>query len=210
MSPKSVSLQRRCSASCCRPRRLCAVSSTPPPFLVSAHCHSSPRAPSVLSAPADITPCHGSLASTELCGLDWEGRGTYTAKGLTKLCEGLKQSAVTSLECATRVFAPMSQRPLTFLSTHLRSRGRSLSGNIFGLRGERVLANGLKGNSSLRNLMYAAPVARTGRGPFRLLSSAPIGCTPQPASAPMLAVSRSTSSALEEEALSPSASVAAA
>ena len=65
--------------------------------------------------------------------------------------------------------------PLTFLSTHLRSCARSLSGNVFGLRGERALANGLKGNSSLRNLMYAAPVARTGRGPVRFLSSAPIG-----------------------------------
>ena len=65
--------------------------------------------------------------------------------------------------------------PLTFLSTHLRSCARSLSGNVFGLRGERALANGLKGNSSLRTLMYATPVARTGRGPVRFLSSAPVG-----------------------------------
>ena len=115
------------------------------------------------------------MAENQLCGLNEDGEGTYTAEGLTKLCEGLKQSAVTSLECATRVFAPMSQRPVTFLSTHLRSRGRSLSGNKFGLKGERALANGLKGNSTLRKLMYAAPVARTGRGPVRLLSSAPIG-----------------------------------
>jgi hypothetical protein len=33
-SVQSASPQRRCSASCCRPRRLCAVLSTPPPFLV--------------------------------------------------------------------------------------------------------------------------------------------------------------------------------
>jgi len=26
--------------------------------------------------------------------------GTYTTEGLTKLCEGLKGSAITSLECA--------------------------------------------------------------------------------------------------------------
>tara|TARA_B100000795_G_scaffold56635_1_gene37406 strand:+ start:264 stop:395 length:132 start_codon:yes stop_codon:yes gene_type:complete len=41
------------------------------------------------------------LRSNELCGLDQRGRGTYTAEGITKLCEGLTGSAVTSLECAT-------------------------------------------------------------------------------------------------------------
>ena len=42
----------------------------------------------------------GSLAGNQLCGLDSRGRGTYTAEGITKLCEGLKGSAVTSLKCA--------------------------------------------------------------------------------------------------------------
>ena len=47
-------------------------------------------------------PTHGSLAGNQLCGLDYRGLGTYTAEGITKLCEGLKGSAVTSLECAAR------------------------------------------------------------------------------------------------------------
>ena len=38
-----------------------------------------------------------------LCGVARNGRGTYTAEGITKLCEGLKGSAVTSLKCATRL-----------------------------------------------------------------------------------------------------------
>ena len=42
----------------------------------------------------------GSLANNQLCGLDHRGRGTYTTEGITKLCEGLKGSAVTSLGCA--------------------------------------------------------------------------------------------------------------
>ena len=73
-----------------------------------------------VSAPLDTPalspsrPTHGSLANTQLCGLDGYGRGTYTAEGITKLCEGLKGSAVTSLECAA---APkcllLCQRPLT-------------------------------------------------------------------------------------------------
>ena len=32
-----------------------------------------------------------------ICGIDEDGRGTYTAEGITALCEGLKGSAVTSL-----------------------------------------------------------------------------------------------------------------
>ena len=53
-----------------------------------------------LSAPIDTPPSLGSLAGNQLCGLDEEGNGTYTAEGITKLCEGLKGSAVTSLGCA--------------------------------------------------------------------------------------------------------------
>ena len=53
-----------------------------------------------VSAPIDTPPSLGSLASNQLCGLDYEGNGTYTAEGLTKLCEGLRGSTVTSLECA--------------------------------------------------------------------------------------------------------------
>ena len=40
------------------------------------------------------------MGCNELCGLDFMGRGTYTAEGITKLCEGLRGSTVTSLECA--------------------------------------------------------------------------------------------------------------
>ena len=40
------------------------------------------------------------MRSSQLCGLDWNGRGTYTIEGITKLCEGLRGSAITSLECA--------------------------------------------------------------------------------------------------------------
>ena len=70
-----------------------------------------------MSAPADApapTLCIGSLASNAICGVtsDVFGnlKGTYTAEGITALCEGLKESSVTSLECAAapRVFAFMS------------------------------------------------------------------------------------------------------
>ena len=37
-----------------------------------------------------------SLSGNQLCGLRF-GRGTYTAVGITALCEGIKGSAVTSL-----------------------------------------------------------------------------------------------------------------
>ena len=67
-----------------------------------------------LSAPVDTPPFLGSLANNALCGLDGRGNGTYTAEGITKLCEALKGSAVTSLECAATPKCSLScQRPLT-------------------------------------------------------------------------------------------------
>ena len=51
-------------------------------------------------APIDTPTLRGSLAANALCGLNQFGEGTYTTEGITKLCEGLKGSAVTSLKCA--------------------------------------------------------------------------------------------------------------
>ena len=47
-----------------------------------------------------MTPCSlptHSIARNAICGVDYGGSGTYTAVGITALCEGLKGSAVTSL-----------------------------------------------------------------------------------------------------------------
>ena len=51
-------------------------------------------------------PVPHSLADNQLCGLTRLGRGTYTAKGVDKLCEGLKNSSITNLKCAA---SPYSQ-----------------------------------------------------------------------------------------------------
>ena len=59
-----------------------------------------------VSAAIDTPASLGSLARNHLCGLDYEGNGTYTAEGITKLCEGLKGSTVTSLECAAALPPP--------------------------------------------------------------------------------------------------------
>ena len=40
------------------------------------------------------------MNSNALCGISRDGDGTYTTEGITKLCEGLRGSAITSLECA--------------------------------------------------------------------------------------------------------------
>ena len=53
-----------------------------------------------VSAPIDTPPSLGSLGGNQLCGVNRRGQGTYTTEGITKLCEGLKGSAVTSLKCA--------------------------------------------------------------------------------------------------------------
>ena len=59
------------------------------------------------------------MGGNQLCGLDIIGRGTYTTEGITKLCEGLKGSAVTSLEYAAALFSPFCQRPLTHICIHI-------------------------------------------------------------------------------------------
>ena len=92
------------------------------------------------------------MGGNQLCGLDSSGRGTYTMEVITKLCEGLKGSAVTSLEYAAALFSPFCQRPLTHFSTHRRSRARSLVGDDLGSEGAAALAEGLKGNTTLQSL----------------------------------------------------------
>ena len=94
------------------------------------------------------------MANNELCGVTLRGQGIYTAEGITKLCEALKGSAVTSLKCAA---APPEcslscQRPLTRLSTYLCSYARSLRHNSLGPAAAAALAEGLKGNSKLQSL----------------------------------------------------------
>jgi hypothetical protein len=67
------------------------------------------------------------LGYNQLCGLDEDDNGEYTTEGITKLCEGLKGSSVTSLRCAlgrafaflslpldTRDVSPTPPRPLQF------------------------------------------------------------------------------------------------
>ena len=67
--------------------------------VTSLKCAARPK--SDVSAPIDsATPHLGSLDNNQLCGLDDDGEGEYTTEGITKLCEGLKESAVTSLRCA--------------------------------------------------------------------------------------------------------------
>ena len=69
--------------------------------ITNLKCAAAPEVFASVSAPIDTaTPHLCSLGYNQLCGLDRYDDGTYTADGITKLCEGLKGSAVTSLECA--------------------------------------------------------------------------------------------------------------
>ena len=72
--------------------------------VTSLGCAAKPQVFAFVSAPLD-TPSLGRLDQNWLCGVNEYGRGTYTTEGITKLCEALKGSAVTSLRCAA---APQS------------------------------------------------------------------------------------------------------
>ena len=54
-----------------------------------------------MSAPLTLLLSRGSLGDNQLRGVDLYGNGTYTVEGITKLCEALKESWVTSLKCVT-------------------------------------------------------------------------------------------------------------
>ena len=46
----------------------------------------------------------GSLDRNQLCGVDYGGYGTFTIEGITALCDGLKQSKVSSLRCVGQIY----------------------------------------------------------------------------------------------------------
>ena len=105
------------------------------------------------------TPHFCSLAANQLCGLDRFGNGTYTADGITKLCEGLKGSAVTSLECAATSCSLLCQRPLTrpySLTVSILPLACSLGGNDIGDEAVTALAAVLK-ETQITNLKCATP-----------------------------------------------------
>ena len=93
------------------------------------------------------------LGANSINGYYNHGEFVSNTDGIIALCEGLKESAMTSLECAAAPKClPFCQRPLTLLNTSLHSRARSLRGNKIGPEGAAALAEGLKGNSTLRSL----------------------------------------------------------
>ena len=71
--------------------------------IISLECAAAPHQPlpcwALLAPTLSPTLAH-SLRDNALCGIYYDGWGTYTTEGITKLCEGLSGSAVTSLECA--------------------------------------------------------------------------------------------------------------
>ena len=69
--------------------------------LTSLKCApAAPKRSLLCQRPLTLLFCHAdSLADNALFGVKY-GQGTYTTEGITKLCEALKGSAVTSLKCA--------------------------------------------------------------------------------------------------------------
>ena len=114
-----------------------------------------------LSAPIDTPPSLGSLGGNQLCGVDGHGRGTYTTEGITKLCEALRGSAVTSLRCVTAhtesffVSTPVDGphnhcRAVSLANNQLCGLCEGTHGNIHGtytIEGITKLCEGLKGSA---------------------------------------------------------------
>ena len=43
------------------------------------------------------------MDDNKLCGIDRNGFGTFTTEGITALCDGIKQSGVSSLRCVGQI-----------------------------------------------------------------------------------------------------------
>ena len=68
--------------------------------VTSLGCAAAPKRSVLCQGPLTLQLPWHSLAGNQICGLGFDCYGAYTAEGITKLCEGLKGSAVTSLKCA--------------------------------------------------------------------------------------------------------------
>ena len=99
-----------------------------------------------LSAPID-TPCYlDRLAKNQLCGLEKHGCGIYTAEGITKLCEGLKGSAVTSLKCAAALWRGGRSSRYIVLIDEAKWAVKDAGVGEDGVGGERVGGGGCGGD----------------------------------------------------------------
>ena len=98
-----------------------------------------------LSAPVDTR-----LLPPIPCSLGYNDIGV---EGASALAAVLNKTMITNLKCAAALECSLlCQRPLTLLNTRLRSRARSLRDNKLGPEGGAALAEGLKGNSTLKEL----------------------------------------------------------
>ena len=71
------------------------------------------------------------MSGNQLCGIGMFGGGTYTAEGITKLCEALKGSAVTALKYGPALeSSPFCQHPLTRLLSHYPHPSLAVSNSI--------------------------------------------------------------------------------
>jgi len=84
------------------------------------------------------------LASSEICGLDACGGGIYTAEGITKLCEGLKGSAVTSLVLYGNCIGDEGASALSAILKETQITNLEISDNDIGDNGASALAAVLK------------------------------------------------------------------
>ena len=82
------------------------------------------------------------------------GHNKIGAEGASALAAVLKETQIQKLECAAAPERSLfCQRPLTRLTTHLRTPPRcSLVDNRLGPEGAAAIAEGLKGNTTLQSL----------------------------------------------------------
>ena len=103
------------------------------------------------------------MNENSLCGVDKYGGGRYITKGIASLCEGLKQSNVTSLRCGACI---LNMRVIAVLIAQLTLECIlfvfcSLAGNRLDVEGTKIVAAVLK-DTQISNLKYLASQPKLG------------------------------------------------
>ena len=105
------------------------------------------------------------LSSNQLCGLDWQGKGTYDASGIIALSEALKVTAVlTSLDLfGNSIGAEEAKTLAEALAKNAVLTSLDLQGNEVGPDGAKALASALAENAALTSLdLYGNSIGAEG------------------------------------------------
>ena len=102
-----------------------------------------------------------SLSDNQLCGINEYGDGTYTAEGIAKIADALKENkslrSIRCIACCKTLSAPIDDDALKLTAFGLHSlENNALTNYGKDMTGVAAIAEALKVNMTLQSVKYAA------------------------------------------------------